>query len=158
LAQSLPANFSDLGLLVQQGFHPLSPLQERNRQRAVYYSTFLPILICGPEPLGWAFHLRRKVEVFGIAKQQGTYTPEFRQQIVELVWFGGKYAEPAREFGCTSRSLRQWVKRADGDAGQGDGGLTSEELQEPTLPRGDFLRIQPRPPGGHACLSNRSPR
>ena len=65
-----------------------------------------------------------------MAKQQRTYTPEFRQQMVELVRVGRKYDELAQEFGCSSWSIRQWVKRADRDAGRGDGGLTSEERRE----------------------------
>lgn len=65
-----------------------------------------------------------------MAKKQRTYTPEFRQQMVELVRVGRKYDELAQEFGCSSWSIRQWVKRADRDAGRGDGGLTSEERRE----------------------------
>jgi transposase-like protein len=51
-----------------------------------------------------------------MAKKQRTYTPEFRQQMVELVRVGRKYDELAAEFGCSSWSIRQWVKRADRDA------------------------------------------
>jgi transposase len=55
--------------------------------------------------------------------------------MVELVRLGRKYDDLAREFGCSSWSIRQWVKRADRDAGRGDGGLTSEE-------RGELTRLQ----------------
>lgn len=65
-----------------------------------------------------------------MAKKQRTYTPEFRRQMVELVRVGRKYDELAQEFGCSSWSIRQWVKRADRDGGRGDGGLTSEERRE----------------------------
>mgnify|MGYP003428634882 CR=1 FL=1 len=65
-----------------------------------------------------------------MAKQQRTYTPEFRQQMVELVRVGRKYDELAQEFGCSSWSIRQWVKRADRDAGRGDGGLSTAEREE----------------------------
>jgi len=58
------------------------------------------------------------------------YTPEFRQQIVELVNAGRKPAELAKEFGCTSWSITRWVKQADRDAGHGDGGLTTDEKHE----------------------------
>lgn len=63
-------------------------------------------------------------------KQQRTYTPEFRQQMVELVRLGRRYEDLAEEFGCTSWSIRQWAKRAERDAGRGDGGLTSAEREE----------------------------
>ena len=73
-----------------------------------------------------------------MAKMQRTYTPEFRQQMVELVRVGRKYDDLAAEFGCSYWSIRQWVKRADRDVGRGDGGLTSDEHRELTrLRRGD---------------------
>lgn len=65
-----------------------------------------------------------------MAKHQRTYTPEFRQQMVELVRVGRRYDELASEFGCSSWSIRQWVKRAARDAGRGDGGLSSVERSE----------------------------
>ena len=58
------------------------------------------------------------------------YAPEFRRQMVELRRAGRSFAELATEFGCTSWSIRQWVKRADRDCGKGDGGLTSAEREE----------------------------
>jgi transposase len=77
-----------------------------------------------------------------MAKKQRTYTPEFRQQMVELVRIGRKYDELAHEFGCSSWSIRQWVKRADRDAGRGDGGLTSEERCELTLLRRENRQLK----------------
>jgi transposase len=75
-------------------------------------------------------------------KQQRTYTPEFRQQMVELVRLGRKYEELAEEFGCTSWSIRQWVKRAERDAGRGDGGLTSAEREELTRLRCENRKLK----------------
>lgn len=75
-------------------------------------------------------------------KQQRTYTPEFRQQMVELVRLGRKYEELAEEFGCTSWSIRQWVKRAERDAGRGDGGLTSAEREELTRLRRENRKLK----------------
>jgi len=60
------------------------------------------------------------------------YTPEFRRQMVELQRSGRSFEELGREFGVTSWSIRQWVKRAARDAGRGDGGLTSVEREELT--------------------------
>jgi transposase len=77
-----------------------------------------------------------------MAKKQRTYTPEFRQQMVELVRIGRKYDELAHEFGCSSWSIRQWDKRANRDAGRGDGGLTSEERRELTRLRGESPQLK----------------
>jgi putative transposase len=67
-----------------------------------------------------------------MAKSQRVYTPEFRRQMVELHRAGRKFDELAKEFGCTSWSIRQWVKQADRDTGRGDGGLSTAERQELT--------------------------
>ena len=77
-----------------------------------------------------------------MAKKQRTYTPEFRQQMVELVRVGRKYEELGAEFGCSSWSIRQCVKRADRDVGRGDGGLTSEEHRELTRLRRENRQLK----------------
>lgn len=64
------------------------------------------------------------------SKTSKRYTPEFRQQMVELVRAGRKPAELSREFGPTAWSIALWVKQADRDAGRGDGGLTTNERAE----------------------------
>ena len=65
-----------------------------------------------------------------MAKSQRVYTPEFRRQMVELHRAGRSFDELAKEFGCTSWSIRQWVKQSDRDTGRGDGGLTTAEREE----------------------------
>ena len=77
-----------------------------------------------------------------MAKKHRTYTPEFRQQMVELVRAGRKFSELEKEFGCTGWSIRQWVKQADRDVSQGDGGLTSEERQELTRLRRENRQLK----------------
>ena len=67
-----------------------------------------------------------------MAKPQRVYTPEFRRQMVDLHRAGRSYDELAKEFGCTSWSIRQWVKQAARDIGRGDGGLSTAERQELT--------------------------
>ena len=67
-----------------------------------------------------------------MAKEQRRYTPEFRRQMVELHRAGRGFDELAKEFGCTSSSIRQWVKQADRNVGRGDGGLSTAERQELT--------------------------
>jgi transposase len=58
------------------------------------------------------------------------YPPEFRRQMVELVWAGRKFAELSREFGPTDWTLRKWVKQAERDTKRGDGGLVTSEREE----------------------------
>jgi transposase len=52
--------------------------------------------------------------------------------MVELHRAGRGFDELAKEFGCTSWSIRQWVKQAARDIGRGDGGLSTAERQELT--------------------------
>jgi len=77
-----------------------------------------------------------------MSKKQRKYTPEFRQQMVELVRAGRKFADLEKEFGCTGWSIRQWVKQADRNAGRGDGGLTSEERHELTRLRRENRQLK----------------
>ena len=65
-----------------------------------------------------------------MAKSPPQYTPEFRRQMVGLHRAGRKFDELAKEFGVTSWTIRQWVKRADRDGGGGDGGLTTPERED----------------------------
>jgi transposase len=50
--------------------------------------------------------------------------------MVELHRSGRSFNELAEQFGCTSWSIRMWVKQADRDRGRGDGGLTTAEREE----------------------------
>jgi transposase len=70
------------------------------------------------------------------------YTPEFRRQMVGLIRSGRTFHELAKEFGCTSWSIRHWVKQADRDAGRGDGGLTTAEREELTRLRREVRRLK----------------
>ena len=64
------------------------------------------------------------------SKMANRYTPEFRQQMVELVRAGRKPKQLSQEFGCSHWSIKSWVKQAERDAGRGDGRLTSAERAE----------------------------
>ena len=77
-----------------------------------------------------------------MAKEQRRYTPEFRRQMVELHRTGRGFDELAKEFGCTSWSIRQWVKQADRDTGRGDGGLSTAERQELTRLRRENRQLR----------------
>ena len=70
------------------------------------------------------------------------YAPEFRRQMVQLHRVGRGFDELAKEFGCTSWSIRQWVKRADRDEGRGDGGLTTAEREELTRLRRENRKLR----------------
>jgi transposase len=65
-----------------------------------------------------------------MGKKGAKYTPEFRQQIVELVRAGRIPAQLAKEFDLSAWTIGHWVKRAARDEGTGDGGLTSAEREE----------------------------
>ncbi len=58
------------------------------------------------------------------------YSPEFRQQMVELVRTGRTPEELSREFEPTAQTIHNWVKRSDLDTGVRSDGLTSSELEE----------------------------
>lgn len=60
-----------------------------------------------------------------------SFTPEFKADAVRLVRGGKTPAQVAKELDLTETALREWVKRADADAGVGTPGvLTTEERQE----------------------------
>jgi transposase len=62
--------------------------------------------------------------------------------MVELHRAGRGFDELAKEFGCTSWSIRQWVKQADRDVGRGDGGLNTAERQELTRLRRENRQLK----------------
>jgi len=62
--------------------------------------------------------------------------------MVELHRAGRTFAELSAEFGCTSWSIRYWVKQAARDVGKGDGGLTSAEREELTRLRRENRRLK----------------
>ena len=62
--------------------------------------------------------------------------------MVALHRTGRRFDELAKEFGCTSWSIRQWVKQADRDDGRGDGGLTTAEREELTRLRRENRKLR----------------
>ena len=65
-----------------------------------------------------------------MSKTRGSYPPEFRRQMVELVQAGRSPEELAREFEPTAQSIRNWVAQSARDNGRGDGGLSTAEREE----------------------------
>jgi len=54
----------------------------------------------------------RAKEMFNMAKNQKSYTPEFKQQIVDLYNAGGtSYPQLEREYGVNRSTLSNWVKQ-----------------------------------------------
>ena len=64
-------------------------------------------------------------------RERRTYTPEQKADAVRLVREVGNLAKVARDLDLTESSLRNWVRQADIDEGQGtEGALTTEEREE----------------------------
>lgn len=59
-----------------------------------------------------------------------SFTPEFKADAVRLTKSGKTIAQVARELDLTETALREWVRRADADAGERQDVLTTEERQE----------------------------
>ena len=49
-----------------------------------------------------------------MSRYQKPYSAEFRQQMVDLVRIGRTPTELAKEFGCSSQVIANWVAAADG--------------------------------------------
>ena len=77
-----------------------------------------------------------------MSKVQKRYTPEFRRQMVALHRGGRSLRELSKEFGCSVFSIRLWDKRAQRDAGVGDGGLTTLEREELTRLRREIRKLK----------------
>lgn len=59
------------------------------------------------------------------------YSPEFRQQMVELVRAGRTPQELSREFEPSAQAIRNWVQQSGGTAESGgEGGPSSAEQEE----------------------------
>jgi transposase len=59
------------------------------------------------------------------------FPPEYKAEVVELIHSTGKtVGQVARELDLTETAVREWVKRADLDAGRRSDGLTTAEREE----------------------------
>jgi transposase len=59
------------------------------------------------------------------------FPPESKAEVVELIRSTGKtVGQVARELDLTETAVREWVKRADLDAGRRSDGLTTAEREE----------------------------
>lgn len=70
------------------------------------------------------------------------YSPDFKQQMIELVRAGRTPEELSREFEPTAQSIRNWVLQADRDEGGRKDGLTTAERQEMAKLRRENRRLR----------------
>jgi transposase len=65
-------------------------------------------------------------------RKRRKFTPEFKADAVRLCTTGGKtIAEVTKQFDLTETALREWVRRAEADAGNGaPNALTTAERTE----------------------------
>jgi transposase len=77
-----------------------------------------------------------------VSRTRPPYPPEFRAEAVRLVRSSGlPLPELARELGVSPQSLRNWLGRAQIDAGEREG-LTSDEREELRRLRRDNARLR----------------
>ena len=70
------------------------------------------------------------------------YPPEFRQKLIELVGAGRSPEELAKEFEPSAQTIRNWVKRAEADAGKRRDVLTSAEREELAKQRRELRQVK----------------
>ena len=70
------------------------------------------------------------------------YTPEFRQQMIDLVRNGRDPHDLAREFEPSDQTIRNWVAQADRDDGRRSDGMTSVEREELSRLRRENKRLR----------------
>lgn len=80
-------------------------------------------------------------------QQQGrrarrTFAPEFKADAVRLVKSGKSVTQVARELDLTETALREWVRRAEADAGERQDVLTTEEREELARLRREVKRLR----------------
>jgi transposase-like protein len=79
-----------------------------------------------------------------MARARRTFTKEFKAEAVRLCKVGDRsIAKVAQDLDLTETALRDWVKRADIDAGNGPpGALSSVEREELTRLRREVKRLE----------------
>lgn len=77
-------------------------------------------------------------------RKRRSFTPEFKADTVRLVREGGRtIAAVARDLDLTETALRDWVRQAAVDSGQGSSGaLTTAERAEFAQLRRDVRRLE----------------
>ncbi len=70
------------------------------------------------------------------------YSPEFRQELVQLVRSGRGPESLSKEYEPSAQAIRNWVTQADRDEGRRADGLTSIEREELRRLRRDNRRLR----------------
>jgi transposase len=80
----------------------------------------------------------------GTKRQRRNFTPEYKAEVVRLAKSSGKSAgQLARELDLTETAVRDWIKRAEVDAGNGKSGeLTTAEREELARLRREVRTLQ----------------
>src|SRR6202142_1658664 len=83
-------------------------------------------------------------ELFMVRRKRRKFTPEFKAEAVRLVRVGDRtVGQVAVDLDLTETALREWVRRADVDAGKGPpGALTTVEREELTQLRKQVKRLE----------------
>ena len=77
-------------------------------------------------------------------RKRRAFTAEFKAEAVRLTRVGERsVAQVAKDLDLTETALREWVKRAEADAGKGPAGaLTTAEREELVRLRRDVKRLE----------------
>ena len=77
-------------------------------------------------------------------RRRRSFIPEFKAEIVELCQQGDRsVGQVSKDFDLTETAVRQWVRRAERDAGtRVDGGLAIQEREELAQLRWDNRRLR----------------
>jgi transposase-like protein len=86
---------------------------------------------------------KMRQELFMAKRKRRSFTAEFKADAVKLVQAGRGVPEVARQLDLTATALREWVRRAEVDAGKGPpGALTTAERDELSKLRREVKRLQ----------------
>ena len=75
-------------------------------------------------------------------RSRAPYTPEFRQQMIELVASGRTPEQLSHEFEPSAPTIRNWVVQAQRDQGLRHDGPTSATLEENRILRRENKRLR----------------
>ena len=74
--------------------------------------------------------MKKKQQQASGRRARRSFTPEFKADAVRLTKSGKTITQVARELDLTETALREWVRRAEADAGERQDVLTTEERRE----------------------------
>lgn len=76
-------------------------------------------------------------------RKRRQFTAEYKAEVVSLGKAGGRsIGQVAKDMGLTETAVREWVRRADVDAGEGPpGALTTSEREELTRIRRELKQV-----------------